>query len=204
MTDEEVLKSAQESGMDVYDRFLMQQLRAKKLVTFSPDSYSYAYLCYLKVNVNKYQLDRVFISRNLHFSLVIFLVQITMMVCMVFENISQGLSPGFDTNNKFPVLIARFACSVALHLKFIPDFAKGMKLINFVNNNPELFLSSRIAYLIGFMQIVIAFLGECLNLYNLQCYEEVHSCMIHFVTLLIICELNTIYFGAQIDNKLGK
>jgi len=56
-------------------------------------------------------------------------------------------------------LIARFGCSIALHLIFIPEYAKGLKLINFCNNNPELFISSRLAFLVGFMQVMIALLS---------------------------------------------
>lgn len=53
-TDEEILKLAAESNMDIYDRFLVQQMRAKKMVKFSQDSYSLAYLCFYKENIKKY------------------------------------------------------------------------------------------------------------------------------------------------------
>lgn len=69
------------------------------------------------------------------------------------------MRPGFDTNANFSIVIARFGCCIALHLKCIPDYTKGMKLMNFANNNPDDFLSSRLAFFIGLMQCLVALCG---------------------------------------------
>lgn len=83
--------------------------------------------------------------------MLIFLAQLGMMACMVGEMVNDKDIVDFSTNNSYSLIITRFSCTIALHLKCTPEFAKGMKLMNFVNNNPSEFVASRLAFMIGFM-----------------------------------------------------
>lgn len=49
----------------------------------------------------------------------------------------EAVAMKMSNNNSFEVFIARFGCTTALHLQCAPEFAKALKLMKFVNNNPD-------------------------------------------------------------------
>ena len=77
-----------------------------------------------------------------------------------------------------------------------------MKLMNFANNHPEKFASSKIAFGIGFLQVSISFATEIVNLALLNSYKTVDKCIINFVTLGVVLDLTKFYYKALGDNKL--
>ena len=89
------------------------------------------------------------------------MVQFGMITCMVSEIVTPPiLLPDFGSQIPFSVVLCRFACATTLHLKLVPNFVKGMKLIHFVNNNPELFIHDVSAYLVGLLQVTITLIVE--------------------------------------------
>lgn len=78
----------------------------------------------------------------------IFAIQVALMIAMVTADETYEISVA--SNSQFLVFMTRFGCINALHLQLVPEFAKAMRLMNFVNNNPEEFSQSRIPFLIGF------------------------------------------------------
>ena len=51
----------------------------------------------------------------------------------------------------FVVYLSRFICCTALHLKLTPNIRKGLELMNFANNHPDLFTNDRVPVIAGFM-----------------------------------------------------
>ena len=92
--------------------------------------------------------------------------------------------------------MTRFACINALHLQLVPEFAKSQRLMNFANNNPEEFRQSRIPFVIGLIQFLISLFSEIVNLWLLQSYDDVFRCIIHYVTMAVVCDLSKIYYAA--------
>jgi hypothetical protein len=74
------------------------------------------------------------------YNLLIVIVQVTMLVCLMsvlFRD--ESVTVSIKNNNSFQVFVARFGCTVALHLQCGPEFTKSMKLMKYVNNNPDSF-----------------------------------------------------------------
>jgi hypothetical protein len=126
-----------------------------------------------------------------------------MITCMVSEIITPPIKlPDFGTQIPFAVVLCRFACATTLHLKLVPSFVKGMKLIHFVNNNPELFLYDVSAYMVGLLQVTITLIVEFQNLYNLMSYTKVELVLVHFITLPVVLDLATMYVSAGTDSHI--
>ena len=100
-----------------------------------------------------------------------------------------------------PTLAVKFPCAIALHFYLFPEVEKGMKIMKFANNNPELFdkNGSQLAYLIGLVQLLLAIYTEFVNIYLLSYQHTVDHCIIHFVALEVIMELAELYLESLSD-----
>ena len=78
-----------------------------------------------------------------------------------------------------------------------------MMIMKFANNQPEQFVTngSQISFCLGMAQFILAVCTEILNVYRLSYQHTVEHCIIHFVALEIIMELNKIYFESLNDPK---
>ena len=102
------------------------------------------------------------------------------------------------------VLYVKLPCALALHLYLYPEVQKGMMIMKFANNQPDQFVEngSQISFCLGVLQFVLAIYTEIINVYRLSYQHTVEHCIIHFVALEIIMELNKIYFESLNDPKL--
>jgi len=76
----------------------------------------------------------------------------------------EAVTPSIENNRGFEVFIARFGCTVALHLQCAPEFQKSLRLMKFVNNNPHKFRQSEIPFLIALMQFMVNVFAEAVNM----------------------------------------
>ena len=49
------------------------------------------------------------------------------------------------------------------------------------------------------MQVSVSLLAEALNLYNLNRYDTVEKCIIHFIVLKIVLDISAIYYKSMTD-----
>lgn len=137
------------------------------------------------------------------FNILIVIVQCTMLWCIA--NVLQraeAVTISLENNKNFEVFIARFGCAVALNLKCIPEFAKSLKLMKFVNNNPDEFRQSRIPFIIGLTQFLVNVGAETINVLYLMVFDNVFDCIIHFINMSVIMEVSNIYYSSLMSNEL--
>lgn len=147
----------------------------------------------MKSSVKKFRIDKKKHSQLLASLVVIFVIQVALMIAMV---TADETDVSTQSNSQFLVFMTRFACINALHLQLVPEFAKSQRLMNFANNNPEEFRQSRIPFVIGLIQFLISLFSEIVNLWLLQSYDDVFRCIIHYVTMAVVCDLSKIYYAA--------
>jgi hypothetical protein len=104
------------------------------------------------------------------------------------------------------VLYVKLPCAYALHLYLYPEVQKGMEIMKFANNQPQMFVScgSEISFTLGLIQVFLALYTEVINIYRLSYQHTVEHCIIHFVALEVIMELNKLYFESLKDHNLKK
>ena len=92
--------------------------------------------------------------------IIIGIVQVSMIVCFLGEQLETEKHPDFRNPVPFAGKLCRFACAIVMHCKLVPEFAKAMQLMKFANNNPELFINSKVAFAIGLQQFFVALIVE--------------------------------------------
>lgn len=127
-----------------------------------------------------------------------------MLLCMVYGLVTNEEGTHRVFHNDFTVFFIKLPCSIALHLLLYPEVAIGMKVMQFANQNPELFVrnGSEIAFILGIIQVFMAIICEAINVYLLTYQHTVDHCIIHFVALEVIMDVPNMYFEAMMDNKL--
>jgi hypothetical protein len=125
-----------------------------------------------------------------------------MLGCMVYQIMTDINELSFP--HDFSVFYVKFPCAIALHFCLYPEVAKGMELMKFCNNHPELFVAggSEISFFIAFIQVFTAILAEAINITLLTNQHTVDHCIIHFVALEVIMEVSSLYYESLLHNKL--
>ena len=62
------------------------------------------------------------------------------------------------------VVVARFICAVFLHFNVSGEITQAFNMMNFAQNHTEKFENWKFAFLIGFMQMLVVYLVELVNL----------------------------------------
>lgn len=64
------------------------------------------------------------------------------------------------------LFLVKIPCSIALHLLLYPNIERGLALMKFSNNNPELFVEhgALISYIIGFILMLTGSIAEIVNM----------------------------------------
>jgi hypothetical protein len=100
----------------------------------------------------------------LYSTLIVAFVVCSMLGCMVYQIITSNEKLSFP--HEFSVFYVKFPCAIALHFCLYPEVAKGMELMKFSNNHPELFVEcgSEISFMIAFIQVFTALCAEGINI----------------------------------------
>ena len=141
-------------------------------------------------------------SQMLYSTLIVAFVVCSMLGCMVYQIVTSTSETAFP--HDFSVFYVKFPCAIALHFCLYPEVAKGMELMKFANNHPELFVNggSEISYCIAFIQVFTALVAEAINIVLLSNQHTVDHCIIHFVALEVIMEVSSLYYESLMHNKL--
>jgi hypothetical protein len=111
----------------------------------------------------------------------------------------------FVTPNSFITLIARFICSVMMHLQVESDVRQGQVMMKFATNHPKEFDHPGLAFLIGFMQFSGGLLCEVACLYYLSTIPSTMDVIIKFIALGKIAMIDDMYAAAMPkENKLKR
>jgi len=135
-------------------------------------------------------------------TLIVAFVVCSMLGCMVIQIVTGTDELTFP--HDFSVFYVKFPCAIALHFCLYPEVAKGMELMKFANNHPELFVpgGSEISYFIACIQVFCSVLAEVINITLLTNQHTVDHCIIHFVALEVIMEVSSLYYESLMHNKL--
>lgn len=173
----------------------------KKVFEFEENQVTMTVLCYLKEQSEKFKLNEARRSQNLYNTIYINIFQFTMLTCMLVDIMLYGKA---KIPRSFITLLVKFPCSAALHLMLAPQVAQGMMIMNFSNNQGELFVEygSQISFILGFLQFIAGIYCEMINMYLLTYQKNVEYSIIHFVALEMIMELPSMYFMANNYHKM--
>lgn len=85
----------------------------------------------------------------LYSTLIVAFVVCSMLGCMAYQMIFSEEPRTFP--HDFSVFYVKFPCAVALHFVLYPEVAKGMEMMKFANNHPDLFVpsGSEISYFVA-------------------------------------------------------
>mmetsp|Transcript_12165 Transcript_12165/g.20504 ORF Transcript_12165/g.20504 Transcript_12165/m.20504 type:complete len:137 (-) Transcript_12165:403-813(-) len=123
-----------------YLQIMEEKIVSKEHMEFEEDFHSMTVLCYLKENQERLLLTTQKMSHNFSNLLIIFGVQILMVTCMLVEIVNKD-----EFSNIFipqrTLLMVKLPCAIALHLHLYPEVHKGMVIMKFANNQPELFIN---------------------------------------------------------------
>jgi len=96
------------------------------------------------------------------------------------------------------LFLAKFLTTIALHVNIFPEFASGMSIMKYVNNHPFNFDMDKLAFTLGFLQMVFAFVFELCNIIILFSRINVFLTIASFVTLDVLFRLQTMYLNNSI------
>lgn len=136
----------------------------------------------------------------LYSSIWVSLIQFGMMGCVFYAiSTNENGEYGQGYAHSFMLFLVKFPCALALHLYIYPEISKGLSLMKFANNNPELFVEngSEISFLIGMVQYITSNLTEFVNLYLLAYQHSISHSIIHFVALEVVAEVSVLYYESQ-------
>jgi hypothetical protein len=126
----------QYAGLDIYSKFLIQEMKNKRHMHFEEDFYSFTALCYLKDNIKRYHLTDEKLSQAFYFLGIIFLVSNVMLIGMFWDFLVDD-SYIIHPPKTFRLMIVRFVCSIAMHIMLFPEIKAGMEIMKFSNNHED-------------------------------------------------------------------
>lgn len=178
-----------------------KKISSKETIEFEEDFFSLTVLSYLKVSKKKHLITHAKQSLNFQNCLIISMAQFVMLWCMYKYFTTEHAERDFALSEW--VLYVKLPCSLALHLYLYPEVQKGMALMKYANNQPCQFVESgsEISFSLGFIQFCMSVFCEAINIYLLAYQTNVEYCIIHFVALEVVMELNKIYLESLNDES---
>lgn len=171
------------------------------------DYYSMVMFCNLKSSVDEYLISQPKLSQMQWSGYTVNFVIFGMLVMIIWAiAIDEGGDYTACINTEFPLFFVKWPCAVALHFAMYPQVLKGMKIMKFANNQPDLFIEggSQRSFVIGFIQVFAAVTCEAINIMMLAFQHAVSDCIIFFVALKVIMLIGAMYMESLMDNPLQK
>ena len=122
------------------------------------------------------------------------------MACLtrsMLENVSDYIP---DDMLSIQLFVAKFATTMATHLKIFPIYNESMVIMKYVNNHPTKFDKDILSITLAFVVLMFSFVFELLNLVVLFSRVNVYFAIGSFVTLSVLVDLQKFYFVHVIDS----
>ena len=100
------------------------------------------------------------------------------------------------------VVLARFMCSVVLHVSLNGDLSQGLTNMKYAINHDWKFVHYHIAWLCGFMQAFNVIVVELVAFMALLTYSSVDDVIKNFLALVVISHFGQYFFGAVRQDPL--
>lgn len=111
----------------------------------------------------------------------------------------------FVTPNTPVTLVARFICSIMMHLQVEPEVRNGQVMMKFAANHPKEFDQPSLAWLVGLLQLSAGILCEVACMLYLSTIESTMDVIIKFIALGKIAMIDDMYAAAMPkENKLKR
>lgn len=136
--------------------------------------------------------------RQVAWSFLCWCMQIILCIFLLMERLGES---SYRTEYKYPynirLVIARFVCSIALHMQLQVEVEKGILSMKFCLNHSYRFGNLFEAFTPGFMQASSAYLIEIVNLIVILRCDNVLETTFNFMACAIIAEFDDFFYSAQ-------
>ena len=93
------------------------------------------------------------------------------------------------------IIIVKFICTALFHFKFEAELRNGINMMKYAAMHSKNFKHPYMAFMMGFLDYIMIFFVEIINLWNLSNITEgVHSLIFDFIALGIIAEFDDYFF----------
>ena len=134
------------------------------------DLYTLTMSCFLKENCARFKLNHNVRDKLIYATVWITVTQAFMLWAMFYaiKTDENGEYTKIFPEN-FALFLVKIPCACALHFGLHPEMGKGLKLMNFTNNQRELFCDkgSEISFIVSCLQVLSAVIAEIINIYLL-------------------------------------
>ena len=130
---------------------------------------------------------------------VVFQISITLFIFMD-ANQSGGLMTEAPTAD---LGFSKFVAAMVMHIQMNNEIFNGLKMIKYSVNHPWKFKNKQIAFLAGFLQVVVMLAITLINYFVIAISGTVIDVAKDFTALLIIADFDD-FFGDNIEDELSK
>lgn len=175
---------------------LKETLEADEELDLGKDTYTMAFKALHYKNIEKQELNPDDVHGAFESALFVFMIQMTLVGFLgyiVFTG-HQGFTIKLPVD--IYVLIARFVCSVLMHLQVNEDMKQGLSMMKFVTNHAEEFTNPYYAFEIAFMQCIGGISAELFCIIFLCSLSDPITVLIRFIAFSSIGKIDNFYSAA--------
>lgn len=129
-----------------------------------------------------------------HGACFVFAIQVLMITFVLSVIMGPGFTVIFPTN--VYTLGARFVCTILMHLQVESDTRQGISMLKYTVNHWDSFRNPKIAFSIGFMQLIGGMATEVCCMIYLASITNTIDTVIKFIALGNIAKVDDFYAGA--------
>jgi hypothetical protein len=187
-----------------------EELTQKDSIEFDENFYSLTVLCFLKDVKAKYALSSNMQNSNFFNCVQIIVMQMIVIYCelwnLFIDELEDDQKEEYFYTTKFPIMIVRFPCAVAIAMELHPKVKEGMDIMKFANNQTELFSQrgSRIAFFLGITNVIVVTSLFVLNIIKLADFDSVEQCVKDYITFKMAIEIPSMFYNALADKAIKK
>ena len=102
------------------------------------------------------------------------------------------------------IVLARFLCAIILHISLVDETKQGLSMMKYSLNHPWKFSSWTSAFSVGWMQLIIVFSVEFVNLAILNTNNTIMDILMNFLALVIISDFDDYFFMTTSNEPISK
>jgi len=175
--------------------------RTGKLLKLRDDFYAITYLGHIKETASKYEVTEYDRSNCFRSSVFIFGMQVVLVTLISKDLLHQGLTHSF-TQADYSVMIVRVVCAIILHIQLQDEIRQSIALLKHLYHNYDTFTEHVAPCLIALMQFTVGIYTELINIFVICQSNDTMTCMMNFVVLAIIANIDDYYAAARSEFAL--
>ena len=127
----------------------------------------------------------------------IVLTQLLIITFLFLEVFNDPFSRGahIERPRDLQVVLTRFICAIFLHLTIVDGLSESFRMMKFAMNHHWRFKNWVAAFFVGFLEMVVLFLVESINIVILLQNNTILDIIMNFLAILIISEFGSYFFN---------